>query len=127
MTTKQFYIYLAGVTMTTGGVLVLITQLGHFTSGLFPFVGLMFFLFFSILIYHLGKSSAVSSDKNRFTSVVMSMIFLKLILTIIIVLGFDKLVAKVQFNHVVSFLISYLFFTVYEVFFMSKLARLKAG
>lgn len=124
MTTKQFYVYLSWVTVAAGCTLLLISELMQFTSGYFPFIGLMFFLLFSILIFHLGRAAATSTDKNRFTSVVMSMIFLKLVLTIIIVLGFDKLVAKVQLHHIISFLISYLFFTVYEVFFMSKLARL---
>ena len=127
MTTKQFYIYLCWVTAGAGGTLLLTSKLVQFKYGYFPFVGLLFFLFFSILIFHLGKSAAASSDKNRFTSVVMSMIFLKLLLTIIIVLGFDKLITRVQLHHVLSFLISYLFFTVYEVYFMSKLARLGSG
>lgn len=127
MTTKQFYVYLCWVTAGAGCILFLISQLVRYKTGYFAFTGLLFFLFFSILIFHLGKSSAASSDKNRFTSVVMSMIFLKLLLTIVIVLGFDKLIAKVQLHHVISFLISYLFFTVYEVYFMSKLARLGSG
>jgi hypothetical protein len=56
----------------------------------------------------------------------MSMIFLKLVLTLIIVLTYDKFVTKVYLHHIVTFLVSYLYFTFYEVYFMSKLARWKA-
>jgi hypothetical protein len=124
MTVKDFYTVLTWVTIGTGLTLYGFSSLSKFQIGYFPLIGLLFFLFFSILIFHLGKATAGSADKNKFTSVVMSMIFLKLVLTIFIIIGFDKLISKVQLPHVVCFLISYLFYTIYEVFFMSKLAKI---
>ncbi len=123
MSIRQFYIQLAFITGITGLILYLFTRLAGFGSGWFPLVGLVFFFLFSILIFHLGLNSAGHQDKNRFTGVVMGMIFLKLVLTLGIVLVYDKMIAPLAIQHVLSFLIVYLFFTFFEVYFMSKLAR----
>ncbi|HNR07896.1 MAG TPA: hypothetical protein PKM27_11320 [Saprospiraceae bacterium] len=123
MSIRQFYIQLAFITGLTGMTLYFLTRYSGFESGWFPLVGLIFFFLFSILIFHLGLHSAGHQDKNRFTGVVMGMIFLKLVLTLGIVLVYDKMIAPLGIQHVLSFLIAYLFFTFFEVYFMSKLAR----
>lgn len=123
MSIKQFYIQLAFTTGFAGLILYLLARFSGFKSGWFPLVGLIFFFLFSILIFHLGLNSAGHQDRNRFTGVVMGMIFLKLVLTLGIVLFYDKMVAPLGIHHVLSFLIAYLFFTFFEVYFMSKLAR----
>ncbi|MEP7267206.1 MAG: hypothetical protein ABI844_06220 [Saprospiraceae bacterium] len=125
MNPGKFYSILSMVTIGAGAVQIALFQLAKFQAGYFPLLGFIFFLLFSILIYHLGQSTASSTDKNRFTSVIMSMIFFKLLLTVFLVIGFDKLVEKLHLLHIVGFLISYLFFTIYEVYFMSQLARVK--
>lgn len=123
MSIRQFYIQLALTTGFTGMILYLVTRLAGFGSGWFPLIGLVFFFLFSILIFHLGLNSAGHQDKNRFTGVVMGMIFLKLVLTLGLVIVYDKMVAPLGIQHVLSFLIAYLFYTFFEVYFMSKLAR----
>ncbi len=126
MEIKPFYTTLFIVTLLAGGTLWALYQFAHLDAGFFPLFGLTFFFIFSLLIFHLGRASVVSSDKNRFTAVVMGMIFLKLVLTLFIVIGYDRLVTPIYIHHIISFLISYLFFTVFEVYFMSKLSRWKA-
>lgn len=123
MAIRSFYTALLLVTLVDAATLWVLYHFNSIQSGFFPIFGILFFFSFSVLIFHLGRSSAMSSDKNRFTSVVMSMIFLKLVLTLVIVLTYDRLVNKVHMHHIASFLVSYLFFTIYEVYFMSKLAR----
>ena len=125
MSIRSFYSMLGMVTLVDALTLWLLYHFNKIQSGFFPWFGLLFFFMFCVLIFHLGRASAMSSDKNRFTSVVMSMIFLKLVLTLVIVLSYNKLVTKVYLHHIISFLVSYLFYTVYEVYFMSKLARWK--
>lgn len=124
MTEKKFYVQLGWVTVADILLLLTLFYLSHLDSIVFPLVGLTFFFLFSVLIFYMGKKTAMSADKNRFTSVVMSMIFLKLLMTILIVIGYDRIIGKLSLAHILSFLVSYLFFTIYEVFFMSKLARL---
>lgn len=126
MEIRSFYIWLGMVTLLDAGTLWSLYHFNNIQAGYFPLFGLVFFLVFCIIIFHLGRTSAMSPDRNRFTSVFMSMIFLKLVLTLIIVLTYDKFITKVYLHHIVTFLVSYLFFTFYEVYFMSKLARWKA-
>ncbi len=123
MQIRQFYITLAFLTLLTGGLLWLMSSVKSFDTGSFGYLGLIFFVLFSILIFHLGLRAAGHQNKNKFTGVVMGMIFLKLVLTLGLVVVYDKKVAPLRIEHIVSFLISYLFFTFFEVYFMSKLAR----
>ncbi len=125
MSIQAFYKSLLLVSLSAALVLMALYKFSHIQAGYFPLFGLAFFIVFSGLIYHLGRASALSTDKNRFTSVVMGMIFLKLVLTLIVVIGYDRLITPIYIHHIISFLVSYLFFTVYEVYFMSKLARWK--
>jgi len=123
MAVRQFYIGLGFITGLTWLFLWLIARLKSFDAGNFAYLGLGFFVLFSILIFHLGLRAAGHQNKNKFTAVVMSMIFIKLVFTLAIVLIYDKKIAPLGIEHIVSFLISYLFFTFFEVYFMSKLAR----
>lgn len=123
MQVRQFYIALGLLTVFTGFLLWLMSGIRSLDAGNFAYLGLGFFVLFSILIYHLGLKAAGHQNKNKFTSVVMSMIFLKLVFTLAIVLIYDKKIAPLRIEHIISFLISYLCFTFFEVYFMSKLAR----
>ncbi|MBK6480772.1 MAG: hypothetical protein IPG82_15770 [Saprospiraceae bacterium] len=120
---RNFYFVLMAVTLCAGSTLWALYHFSHIEAGYFPFFGLLFFLVFSILIYHLGRSTATSPDKNKFTSVIMGMILLKLALTIGIVIIYDRLISPIFIQQVIGFLISYLFYTIFEVYFMSILAR----
>lgn len=123
MQIRQFYIALFFITLFTGALLWLMARLKSMDTGYFSYLGLTFFVLFSILIFHLGWRAARHQNKNKFTGVVMGMIFLKLVFTLLIVVVYDKRIAPLGIEHIVSFLISYLFFTFFEVYFMSKLAR----
>ncbi|MDZ4708181.1 MAG: hypothetical protein SH818_07220 [Saprospiraceae bacterium] len=123
MQIRQFYISLGFITLFTWFLLWLMSGVKSFDTGYFAYLGLCFFVLFSILIFHLGLQAAGHQNKNKFTGVVMGMIFLKLVLTLGIVVVYDKKIAPLRIEHIVSFLISYLFFTFFEIYFMSKLAR----
>lgn len=123
MQVRQFYIMLGFITAFTGLLLWLMASAKSFDTGIFAYLGLTFFVVFSIVIFHMGLHAAKHQNKNKFTGVVMSMIFMKLVFTLAIVLIYDKKIAPLRIEHIVSFLISYLFFTFFEVYFMSKLAR----
>ncbi len=125
MEIRRFYIILSLVTFGACISLTLISQIAKVKVDTFTIIGLSFFLLFSIFIYHLGFIAAKSPNKYLFNNVVMGMIFLKLIFTVALVVIYDKKIAHVTIQHVASYLICYLFYTVYEVYYMSKLARWK--
>jgi hypothetical protein len=127
MKPRHFFTGLFLVSLAAAGTLYLLYSLGNYQPGYFPALGFLFFFLFCLLIFFLARRAGQSTDRNRFTAVIMGMIFIKLLGTILLVVIFDRLIGKLALHHIVSFLISYLYFTIFEVYFMSKLARMRPG
>ncbi|NUQ23596.1 MAG: hypothetical protein HUU34_06565 [Saprospiraceae bacterium] len=93
---------------------------------LLSWIGLGFFFFLSILMYLVGSNAARSSNKNQFTTVVMGFTFLKLMLTVLIVLAYDKIALPNGKLFILPFFGEYLIFTIFETYFMMKLGKTSA-
>ncbi len=83
------------------------------------------FVLVSIGLYFAGRNAALSSSKVAFNGVVTSSVFGKMFLAIGLLFAYQSAALPTNQWFVGIFLFVYIVYTVFEVWFMSKLARLK--
>lgn len=87
-----------------------------------------YLLFFSVFVwvsFMLAKKAAISDNKNDYTKLVITLIFLKLLFCISIVIGYDKIVQPTDNFHVIYFLVLYIIYSIFEFRFLHKLGYKK--
>ncbi|MFT5168760.1 MAG: hypothetical protein ACI8P3_004005 [Saprospiraceae bacterium] len=92
---------------------------------LFFWMNLGFFLLFTIGVYYLAEKAAYSTNLHTFSSVILGVIFMKMVFIIIIVLIYKKTMNPGSPWFLVPFFLIYVVFTIFEIYFMTKLARIK--
>ena len=91
----------------------------------FSWATCLFFILLSVLIFFIAYFAAYSSNKNAFTAVIMGFVFMKMILSVSFILVFMKIVEPVSHSFLIPFFIVYLIYTIFETYFMTKLAKIK--
>ena len=124
MEVKSFYIWLVLVTLVDALTLWLLYRFNNIQAGFFLYSGCCFS---GVLYYYFSSRQDILyvSWSKQVYSFLWVWFFLKLVLTLIIVLTYDKFVTKVYLHHIVTFLVSYLYFTFYEVYFMSQTSKME--
>lgn len=126
MDRKQFFTQLGLVSIGVAVLLFLqgtIPELAEYENiawGLW-----LFYLFFCILTYFAAYQAALSPNLNSFTSVVLGVISGKMFLTIMILVVYSEIKAPSNALFAVPFIVIYLIFTVFEMYFLTKLGRIK--
>jgi hypothetical protein len=82
--------------------------------------GLAFFVVLSVSMYYLGKRSLGSPNKMMFTNVATMFMFGKMFLSVIILFIYKQTINPTSGNFVLPFVVVYLFFAVFETYFMVK-------
>jgi len=125
MTNKTFFLYLIGITLGAAAVLAAILALmplaqphaGFATGVLVLFTAICTGLFFA------GKNAAASTSKLAFNNLVSVSVFAKMLIAVAVLFAYQQ-TAKPQNSWFVGlFLLVYAVYTVFEVWFMTKLAR----
>ena len=126
MSNRQFFFQL--------GSLTLITAFGISLLGFFPAlrshiplasISLVFFTLLSIVMYWTAIRMVRSKNKNDFTSIVLFFITTKMLLSVVLVLLYFRLAQPTERYFVLSFLIVYLIYTIFETHFMMKIGKMK--
>lgn len=126
MNHRNFFTQLTIVSIGTLIVLFLLHQLEHFSPfQSFSYGSLIGFIVLSAGMYFLSARAAVSSDKNLFLQQVLGTTFFKMLLCIIIIVGYGKLAEPPSKMYAIPFLAIYLIFTIFETYFMMKLSKVK--
>ncbi|RMG83311.1 MAG: hypothetical protein D6714_09985 [Bacteroidetes bacterium] len=127
MSNRRFYTQL---TLLTTGLLLFMAILHGFTS-LAPYwdltlwsIGL--FVVISLSVFHFGKILAPAPNKNHYTSLILGAIFIKMVLSILLLLVYSRLTHPDSRLFIVPFLIVYLAFTIFETVVLTRLGRLRA-
>lgn len=126
MTHRSFFIQLALVTaLSAAGLwgLLRMPQLAGFEW--FGWGCLSFFALLTIAMFYTGYNAAHSSNKNDFTNVAMGFSGGKIFLSAMIILIYVELAAPASKFFILPFFALYLVYTVFEVYFMMKLGRMK--
>ena len=125
MTAQSFWRSMAIVTAATALLLFGLQQLPLFAShALFAWLGLLLYAGLGLLAWYMGKQTAASANPNAFIQFFMGFVGAKMFLTIILLVVYVKSVGAVENKYfVLPFLLTYLIYTVYESWFLMKLAK----
>lgn len=125
MSPKSFFQYLLLVSAGTGAVLALL----HFIAPpaqshwQFSIAATLLFMLVCAGLYYAGKSAAASKNKHAFTNLVSVSVFGKMVLAMAALFIYQQIAAPPNQWFVGIFLWCYVVFTVFEVWFMTKLAK----
>jgi hypothetical protein len=125
MTAKHFYNWLALLSLGTALLLAGLHYALPPMQAHAPFSVATLLLFAAVCagLFHAGRQAAGSSNKYAFSNLVSVSVFGKMVLALAFLFLYQR-IFKPENNWFVSiFLLCYVAFTVFEVWFMSKLAR----
>jgi len=86
-------------------------------------ISILTFVIFSALIFLYALNTSASDHLFSFNNVVVASFLIKLILSVGMIMIFEKIFEPTSKIHILHFIIVYLIYTVYEVYFLTKLAR----
>ena len=81
----------------------------------------VFFILLTMVIYYGANFLAVSENKNYFSGMVLLVILTKMLSCVLIVVGYHQKMNPKSQLFLVPFIIVYVFYTVFETYFMSKI------
>ncbi len=90
---------------------------------LFSWSVLAFFILLSIVMFFVGQKSAAKDNKNRFTNTVLMFTFVKLVAGVLAILIYYLNIKPESKLFIVPFFVIYFAFTIFESYFMMKLAK----
>lgn len=126
MSIGDFFVKLSFLTLGLGLFLFIFHQFPAFQSDYeLSVLSCLFFVVFSILIYFVGYLAARSSNKHAFTNVIIAFVFSKMFLSIILVVAYHRLMEPSSNHFLIAFFVVYLFYTIFETYFMIKLGKMK--
>lgn len=111
--------------ITTAAVSLVLSIL-HFTVSIFQphlyfSIGTtLVFVIFSLLIFFLGDIAMKSSNKYLYNNIIVANFMFKLVLAIMVIILYNKVKSTDDNNYLFLFIIIYIFFTIFETFFMMK-------
>lgn len=108
----------------------LILFLQGFFPPLQPHIGFIwacwgFFVLFTIGVYFLADNAAKSTNIHTFSSVVLGVIFIKMVFILMMIVVYKKIANPESLWFVIPFFLIYLVFTIFEVYFMNILGKVK--
>lgn len=86
-------------------------------------IGMLSFIVFSFLIFLYAYNTSASDHLFSYNNIVVASFLLKLVLSIAVLMLYERSFHPSNKMHILHFIIVYLVYTVYEVYFLTKLAR----
>lgn len=126
MNWKLFFIQLAKVTLLT--ILILfglsfVPAINAYSD--FSIYSIIYFVLFSIVLFFLGKVTVSAKNVHLFTGLIMAMMFFKIIFSVAFIYLYTKMTSPQTSFYIFPFLIVYLIYTIFEVYYMSKVGQQK--
>jgi hypothetical protein len=128
MTPRTFFVQLGILSLSVGVMSILLhqmTELRPYWS--FSIVNWVFFVILSITLFAGGRIAAQSANKNTFTNFSLASMLLKMILCVSLVLIYKQVAVPDSLFFILPFFIQYVVFMVFEVYFLSRLAKSNGG
>ncbi|MFN0015909.1 MAG: hypothetical protein ACKVU2_15305 [Saprospiraceae bacterium] len=129
MSNKSFFIYLICTSTGAGGALAALLALFPSAQAHAGFaVGtLVLFAIICAGLFFAGKNAAGSSSKVAFNNLVAVSVFAKMFVSIAVLFAYQQTTHPENTWFVGIFLLTYLIYTVFEVWFMTKLGKQVSG
>jgi hypothetical protein len=126
MSVRTFFMQLAGITASVSAMLAILYFLipGVQPHLYFGIASILLFVLICTGLYYWGVSAATSSSKLAFNSLISVSVFGKMVLALGFLFLYQQAAKPENTWFVGIFLICYVVYTVFEVWFMSKLARM---
>ncbi len=87
-------------------------------------ISIAFFALLSIVIHHVAKRAAQSSNKNLLTQFVMIVVFVKMATCLLLIVGYDRIYRPESRYFIIPFLTYYIIYTIFEVYVVTKANKL---
>ena len=89
------------------------------------YYSIIMFSIMSIVLYILLRKSLFSADKQIFTSITLTNMLIRMLGSITLLLFYKKIKECLDNKFIISFLVIYVIFTIFETYFMVGLADQK--
>ena len=124
MSATDFYKYFGLVSLGTAALLFGLSQIAILQPYLlFSFISLALFMLLTLVMFLFGEKTAKSSNKNLFTTLVLGFTFLKIFLSLFVVIAYYKVGNPSSKVFLIPFFIVYLIFTIFETYLMMKISK----
>lgn len=126
MTNQVFFSRLSAITAGTAAILGLLYWMipQIHVHGAFALATLLLFVFVCTGLYFAGQNAARSASKLAFNNLVSASVFGKMLLALGVLFLYQKTAQPANEWFVGIFLLVYVVYTVFEVWFMTKLAKM---
>lgn len=81
------------------------------------------FVIISFLIFLYAINTSASDNLFSFNNVVVASFLIKLFLSVGVIMFFERYFEPPSKNHILHFILVYIVYTIFEVYFLTKLAR----
>jgi hypothetical protein len=125
MSSKSFYTFLTLTVLFTVALLFLVFFLFPplYAYAKLGWASLVLFINITFLMFFLGKRAIISPNKMLFSNLSMGFIFLKMVMSLMIIVTFKKMTHPASNLFIVPFFIVYLTFTIFETYLMLKMTQ----
>lgn len=126
-TYSSFFAQLLGLSLVVAIIIVLLHQLALFQPYiLLSWISLILFICWNMLLFFIGKRSLSNKDRNAFSRLILAATTGKMFLAVAVVAVYHEVIQPESKFFLMPFFVVYLFYTIFEVYFMSRLGRVKA-
>ncbi|MDX1407278.1 MAG: hypothetical protein R3330_04070 [Saprospiraceae bacterium] len=127
MTTKTFWSLLGGTILLAALLLLALDALLPASDAVsqFTMICTAVFVMINVLAFFLGTGAARSANKYRFIHLMMILILVKMMICVALVLIYVRIGQPASKLFVIPFLMIYVIFTVFEIYVLQKVARIK--
>ena len=127
MNQRRFFSQLGILTLSVMVVIYLFNQaFGEDSAQAFFLISIGSFTLLSTGVYFMAAKAAISKDKNAFTRLIMGLTFAKLILTLILVIAYQRLAHPGSLFFIIPFFLIYMAYTIFETMYLTKLGKIEA-
>jgi hypothetical protein len=93
----------------------------------FSLIVIAIFAFINLQIYYFGTITIRNKNKYLFTNITMGMTFVKILLSIAIIVVYKSKYYPPDTNYIVPFFLIYALFTIFETYKLSKLVQTRSN
>jgi uncharacterized membrane protein (DUF485 family) len=127
MNQRRFFSQLGILTLSVVVVVFILHQsFGEEASRTFSLLSVGIFTLLSAGVYFMAARAAISKDKNAFTRLIMVLTFVKLFLTLLLVIVYHRLAHPGSLFFLIPFFFVYIAYTVFETVYLTKLGKIEA-
>ena len=126
MTKRSFFTRLGGLSIGVAALLISLSFIPLFQKDIsISWVSWLFFIIFTVVVFFVSESAALSANPHNFTTVIMGVVIGKMFFSVLIILMYVKMMNPETRYFLIPFFIIYFAFTIFELQFMTKLGKMK--